>query len=151
MKNFWSGFEKSAYDYQQEVKDLNETATFQSTDTPLSKIEASLFGAGVGGIMGAGIGALSHGPGRSMSGSAGLGGLAGLAIGGLAIGGLAGLLTAIQDRAEIKDAKMLMKMKTTDRDILLAGRARQNETNTRELHADYRHGEMIGELRSINS
>lgn len=151
---FWSGFEKRAYDYKYEAKELNREYGARSKETPSSKSKSALIGAGIGAVGG---GLLGMGHGLSSSLGAGLGALAGAGIGG-ALGGLSGLFMAIAHKMGIEEAKRIMKMDPKKREEYLRHLARRNEITEaqrdewnrefrRETHAERRHGESLDAMR----
>ena len=134
-KAFWDGFEKRAYNYDYETKELGKYYVGRSKNKPASKLKSSLIGAGVGGALGAGYGA-AH--------SAGTGALIGGGIGALG-GGFLGLLGAISDKLGIEEAKRIMKMPEGEREEYLRHLTRQNEISekdaeewSRDFHRDLR-------------
>lgn len=128
MKNFWSGFEKRAYDYNQEARELKDNYKSISKESPMSKTHASV----TGGVLGAGVGALAgissglatHQPIKSLAGGAGLGGVA-----GAAIGIMLGLAAAHGHKESINEAKKILKMAPKNQMDFLKSKARGNEAH----------------------
>lgn len=148
MNGFWSGFEKRAYDYKQEAKELNEEYGARSKETPADKSKSALIGAGIGAGLGGFIGLGAGGPGV----------LTGMGMGGL-FGGLMGLFSAISHKLGIEEAKRIMKMTPKARDEYLKSLARKNEISEaehrewqrefrRESREDTRHQETLRALRN---
>jgi hypothetical protein len=146
MNSFWNGFEKRAYDYKYEAKQLNRDYGARSKEKPISKSKSSIVGAALGASLG-GLFGLSRG-------SAGLGALA-----GAALGGLTGLMGAISHKVGIEEAKRIMKMDPKKRDEYLRSLARRNEITEaesrewrrefhKELRDDARHRETLSALRN---
>ena len=122
--DFIKGFEKTAYDYAQEISDLeddrNETAKKKAMGLFNSLAGGGVLGGGLGAMLGAGAGGGSS---KVMA----LGGLVGGALGA----GIGGLVREI-DKDDIEDAKKVVGMTPEKRRVLLASRARKQE---QEEHA----------------
>jgi hypothetical protein len=133
--SFWIGFEKRAYDYAQEAKDLEQEERWNSKLTPFTKTKGGLVGAGVGAGLGALIGGIT-GHHNAIEGGrvgAGLGALIGLG-GGAALGGLMGVSAAITNKLGIEESKRIMAMEPAKRRMYLQSLARKNEISEREAH-----------------
>jgi hypothetical protein len=148
---FWDGFEKRAYNYEHESKELGKHYDSLSKETPYSKTKAGLIGAGIGGTLGAGIGAF-----KGLPRSAGAGALIGGGIGAVG-GGLMGVVSAIANKMGIEKAKEIVKMPVKERKEYLRHLARQHEISAqdakewsrdfgREMSDERRHRETLSAL-----
>lgn len=155
MDVFWSGFEKRSYDYGHESKMLDAWHHLRADQEPISKTKVGLWGAGLGGGIGAIAGALK---GKSSRFGVLAHGLMGGAA-GAGLGGLAGVITAMADKLGIEEAKRIVAMPKDDRKDYLAHLARQSEISAQqhrdwrnallsESQDDRRHRELLGALKS---
>jgi hypothetical protein len=142
MEKFWSGFEKRAYNYDYESKELKNFHEARSEATPVSKLKAGLVGAGIGGGAGALVGALhkKRSPER----------VALTALVGAALGGGAGVLTAIGDKFGIEEAKRITAMPPKEQKEYLRHLARTHEISSKELNDSMRHFETMHALRGLS-
>jgi len=124
--SFYEGFEKRAYDYAHEVDVAHDYAKSRHGDQPIGWGKAL----GVGGLGGAGLGALSGIIGGA-KGQRVMGGLKG-ALTGSALGALTGALIGMADRADIEEQKNIMSMDEDKRGKYLASKARDKEFVDRE-------------------
>jgi hypothetical protein len=131
---FNSGFEKISYDYAHEVRKDIEYRKKRAKENPVDKTTSSLVGAGLGGVLGAGVGATAGRYGRL----SGKGALIGGAI-GAGLGGLGGLLAHYSDAASIEHAKRINKMPPKQKKEYLASLARDREISEREANEESRH------------
>lgn len=143
---FWSGFEKRAYDYAWEAQELEGRMKGRAKETPVDPKKSST----IGGLGGAGLGALY---GARVAKSSLTGGLVGAAAGGL-LGAGAGFLYHLADVAGVDHAKKVMKMDHKERKSYLASMARKMEIGdedykklSRKLEEDRKHRELIGAIR----
>lgn len=147
---FFVGFEKRAYDYGHEVRELDQHYEGRAGATPMDATEASRTGRRVGaifgGLMGALLGATTHKPLMGAALGAGVGGLA-----GAGLGHMGGISAAMRDKLGIEEAKRIITMPKKERREYLLHLARQNEiseseaeewsrTEYAENRADLRHG-----------
>ncbi|MCJ7521952.1 MAG: hypothetical protein MUP21_07025 [Dehalococcoidia bacterium] len=134
--DFWTGFEKRAYDYAHEVEQETNKAARNSKRTPGTKTKAGLVGAGLGAGVGTLLGSIAGSENAAFGGAigTGLGALLGFG-GGAALGGLIGVFHAMQDKLGIEEAKRIMAMDPEKRRSYLAYLAHKNEISEREANA----------------
>jgi hypothetical protein len=151
VKNFWSGFIKSAYDFEHEARRSEQHYDYQSKRTnPMSKVKAALYTGLAGALLGGAGGALHD----NFKGNRLLGGALGAGLGALAGGGL-GILTAMVDKLGIETAKRIMAMPKKERDAYLKYLAYQNEITdkeykdwSKELAEERRHDELLNAMKN---
>lgn len=121
MNSFFEGFEKRAYEYEWEARQLEERAAKRQHDRPPHLGKAMGIGAGVGG----GLGALAGNP---------VGGTRGALIGGLAgasLGAVAGLGRHLGEKKNIQEARRTMSMPSDVRNMYLKHQARSKDEGRR--------------------
>lgn len=142
----WDAFEKRAYSYAHETRELGRDYSENAKRTPIGGIKSSLVGAGIGAVGGGLLGAV-HGASR---GSAMAGGALGALLGG-GFGAGMGALSAMADKLGIEESKRIMAMPKKEREEYLQHLAREGEITSQEAR-DWRrvHFQEFREQRRHN-
>ena len=122
---FMNGFEKAAYNYNQEARELKSQYKSKSKETPSDPKDAATMG-------GIGVGSIGAIYGGILGRTGGMGALAGAGIGGVAgaaIGIMLGLAAAHGHKESILEAKKILKMAPKKQMDLLKSQARGSEAH----------------------